>query len=331
MSENFVLGMDIGYSNLKVAMGYKDQAMETKILPVGAAPITFMPRTVTGGYGTTGGFVQVLVDDEQWVAGVEPERLQGWERELHASYPETKQYRALLYAALALTGKKVIDTLVTGLPVSQFIVPEHRTSLENMIKGKHRISEKIEIEVKNVVVVPQPAGAYMDITSKVDETIEALINEGKTIVIDPGFFSVDWVALEEGEIRFEFSGTSLKAMSVLLEKACLLIRNKYGGDLSMEKIEKAIRSGKSEIPLYGEMVNFIPYIDEALIEVSKDALTALKKTLRSDGLDADVVLLAGGGAESYKAAAKEIFPKSRIVVSDDPVMANARGFWHIAE
>ncbi|TFI47032.1 ParM/StbA family protein [Diaphorobacter sp. DS2] len=330
MSQGFVLGMDIGYSNLNLAMGYRDKAMETKILPVGAAPIEFMPRTVTGGYGTAGDFVQVLVNGEQWVAGVEPERLQGWERELHASYPETNQYKALFYAALALTGQKEIEVLVTGLPVSQFVVSEHRQSLENMLKGKHRISEKVEIEVKNVLIVPQPAGAYMDMTNKAESDLELLINEGKTIVIDPGFFSVDWVALEEGEVRFDYSGTSLKAMSVLLERTALLIRNEYGGDLSVEKIEKAIRAGKNEIPLYGQMVNFRPYLEHAMREVPKEALTALKKTMRSDGLDADVVLLAGGGALAYQDAAVEIFPKSRIVVSDEPVMANARGFWLLA-
>lgn len=327
MSSDFVLGMDIGYSNLNLAMGERGKSMEAKILPVGAAPIEFMPRTVTGNYGSAGGFVQVLVDGAQWVAGVEPERLQGWERELHSSYPQTKQYQALFYAALALTGQKEIDTLVTGLPVSQFVDAEHRKFLENMLKGTHRISEKIEIEVKKVLIVPQPAGAYMDMTNAADADLEHLINEGKTVVIDPGFFSVDWVTLEEGEIRFESSGTSLKAMSVLLERTALLIRNEYGGDLSMEKIEKAIRSGKDEIALYGKMVEFQPYLEQAMKEVPKEALTALKKTMRSDGLDADVVLLAGGGALAYRDAAIEIFPRSRTVVSKNPVAANANGFW----
>lgn len=53
--------------------------------------------------------------------------------------------------------------------------------------------------VKSVVVVPQPAGAYMDIVSSTkDEGLLEVLREGKTVVIDPGFFSVDWVALEEG-------------------------------------------------------------------------------------------------------------------------------------
>ena len=44
--------------------------------------------------------------------------------------------------------------------------------------------------VKSVVVVPQPAGAYMDIVSSTkDEGLLEVLREGKTVVIDPGFFS----------------------------------------------------------------------------------------------------------------------------------------------
>lgn len=39
----------------------------------------------------------------------------------------------------------------------------------------------------------------MDIVSSTkDEGLLEVLREGKTVVIDPGFFSVDWVALEEG-------------------------------------------------------------------------------------------------------------------------------------
>ncbi len=327
MSKKFILGMDIGYSNLNIAMGFKGDEMETKILPVGAGPIELMPRTVAGSIGTAGGFVQVLIDGKQWVAGVEPERLQGWDRELHSAYTDSMQYKALFFAALALTNQLVIDTLVTGLPVSQFADATARSRLEELLQGSHKISEMVTVEVKRVIVVPQPAGAYMDMTAKMDEGVQKLVALGKTVVIDPGFFSVDWVALEEGEIRFDFSGTSLKAMSVVLEKTAYLIRSKYGSDLSVEKIEKAIRAKKNEIALYGSVIDFTPFYETAAQEVSRDALTAMKNSMRSDGLDADVVLLAGGGADAYSAAAKEIFPKSKVIVSTDPVMANARGFW----
>lgn len=50
----------------------------------------------------------------------------------------------------------------------------------------------------------------------------------------------------------------------------------------------------------------------------------MRKSMREDGMDADVVLLAGGGAEAYQDA-RELFPKSRIVLPEESVASNARG------
>ena len=112
--KKFILGLDIGYSNLKIAMGFKGGHVTTTVLPVGAGPLALMPQQLTGGEGNC---IQVVIDDEKWVAGVEPDRLQGWNRELHDDYPATKPYKALFYAALLLSEQKEIDVLVTGLPV----------------------------------------------------------------------------------------------------------------------------------------------------------------------------------------------------------------------
>lgn len=323
--KQFILGLDIGYSNLKMAMGFNGEDVSTMVLPVGAAPLALMPQQLTGGEGDC---IQVVIDGEKWVAGVEPDRLQGWDRELHGDYPATKPYKALFYAALLLSEQKEIDVLVTGLPVSQFMDPELREALKRRLEGEHQITLKRSVTVKSVVVVPQPAGAYMDIVNSAkDEGLLELLQEGKTIVIDPGFFSVDWVALEGGEVRYQSSGTSLKAMSVLLEAINLLIKEEHGGSPGIDKIEKAIRSGKGEILLFGQKVGLKEYLERASFNVAQSALIPMRTSMREDGMDADVVLLAGGGAESYKAAAKELFPKSRIVMTSNPLVANAKGFW----
>lgn len=321
----FILGLDIGYSNLKMAMGFRGEEVTTTVLPVGAGPLALMPQQLTGGAGSC---IQVVIDDEKWVAGVEPDRLQGWDRELHGDYPATKPYKALFYAALLLSEQKEIDVLVTGLPVNQFMDPERREALKKRLEGEHQITPKRVVTVKSVVVVPQPAGAYMEIVSSTgDGDLLDVLHEGKTIVIDPGFFSVDWVALEGGEVRYHSSGTSLKAMSVLLKTISLLIQEDHGSSPGIDKIEKAIRSGKDEILLFGVKVGLKEYLDKASFGVAQNALTPMRTSMREDGMDADIVLLAGGGAAAYKAAAKELFPKSRIVMAGDPLVANAKGFW----
>jgi len=323
----FVLGLDIGYSNLKVAMGQKGGDMATRILPAGAGSIDLMPRQVGSGLGTD--FLQVQIGGNKWAAGVEPDRLQGWERELHKDYKSTDVYKALFYAALLISEQSVIDVLVTGLPVDQAMNDGQRKELAELLSGEHHITPKRTVTVKEVVVVPQPAGAYMDIVhSTTDEEVLDAIQNGKTVVIDPGFYSVDWVALVEGEIHYRSSGTSLKAMSRLIQVANELILDDHGGAPGVEKIEKAIRGGKNSTYLFGQKLELDEYMSKASSTVSREALTSMRKTMREDGMNADVVLLAGGGASEYSEAAKELFPKSRIIETEASVLSNARGFWH---
>ncbi|NMU24455.1 plasmid stability protein StbA, partial [Vibrio parahaemolyticus] len=63
----FVLGLDIGYSNLKMAMGYKGEEARTVVMPVGAGPLELMPQQLTGGAGTC---IQVVTDAQHCVAAV---------------------------------------------------------------------------------------------------------------------------------------------------------------------------------------------------------------------------------------------------------------------
>ena len=45
----FVLGVDIGYSNLKLAIGQSGSEPKTIILPAGAGPADRMPERIGGG------------------------------------------------------------------------------------------------------------------------------------------------------------------------------------------------------------------------------------------------------------------------------------------
>lgn len=111
-------------------------------------------------------------------------------------------------------------------------------------------------------------------------------------------------------------------MSVLLQETDRLIQEDHGGAHGIEKIEKAIRVSKTEIFLYGEKVS---------TKVAQNALIPMRKSMREDGMDADVVLLAGGGAEAYQNAVKELFTKSRIVLPNESVASNARAFGSAAD
>jgi plasmid segregation protein ParM len=88
-----VIGLDVGYSNLKIAIGEGGGSPRVLVRPAGTAPLERLGE----GIGTSHlpDAVVVEVDGQPWAAAVEPARFEGWQRSLHADYAATPAYRAL--------------------------------------------------------------------------------------------------------------------------------------------------------------------------------------------------------------------------------------------
>lgn len=323
----YVVGLDIGYSNVKIVMGDSraESPSGSTVMPSGAGPLAHMPQRLGNSEDPIDDVIRVKVDGEDWVAGVEPGRLQSIDRELHKDYSKTNAYLALFHAALVHTGKSVIDHLVTGLPVYQHQHKEIRDQLSKTLIGTHNpVGDRI-VKVLNVSVLPQPTGAYLDLVNTYGDV--EVLEEGRVLIIDPGFFSVDWVTLEAGEIRNNSSGSSLKAVSILMERLDQLIAQDHQARVGVDRLEKAIRHGESKVLLFGRRIELQPYLIKAAQQVATEALTSLRQAIRTDDRNIDVVMIAGGGAAAYRDAVSDIFPRSQVIVPPEPVLSNARGFW----
>jgi plasmid segregation protein ParM len=319
----FVVAMDVGYSSLKILAGMAGTAPAVTILPAGAGPLAAMPDRL--GRGRDDRDLVVSVDGAAWAAGVEPGRLQNWERELHPDYPATAAYRALFHAALLVSGRERVDRLVTGLPVAQHQDTARRERLRAALIGVHQVTPERQVTVEQVDILAQPVGAYLDAIGSA--AAAAVFNTARTLVIDAGFFSVDWMLIDGGELRSANSGSSTSAMSLLIEAADDLIQQDRGDRLGLNQIEKALRAGSGTVPLFGSPVELAPYLTAAAKRTASAAITAVRRSMRSERRAVDVVLLTGGGAAIYADAAREAYPRSQVVVSADPVLANACGFW----
>jgi len=297
------------------------------VLPAGAGPATAMPLhpQTTPGRATRSGEdgLAVEVDGAAWAAGVEPSRLQNWERELRPDYPATADYRALVYAALLVAGRERIDMLVTGLPVTQWLDPAQREALQARLTGTHAVTPARSVAVAEVQVLPQPAGAFFDFRATEPDAVA----QARVLVVDAGFFSVDWVLFDESAMRAANSGTSTAAMSMVLEAAADLIRHDHGSRIERDLLERAVRTGTPSLPLFGRPVELAPYLTEAAKQTTHVAMTAIRQTLRGERREVDLVLLTGGGAATYAGATRATYPRARVVVADEPVLANVRGFW----
>jgi plasmid segregation protein ParM len=319
-----IVGLDIGYSNLKVAFGEEGHEPELVSRPAGAAPSEHIgQRIMSAGADEP---LRVLVDGKEYVAGCSHDRLENWARELHKDYTATDSYRALFNAGLLLTGMTEIDRVVTGLPTSQYFDDGLRKHLVKTMKGEHQVTPKKKILVKDVKIVPQPLGGFVDYLNHLKDPSD--IEDASVLVIDPGFFSVDWVLLANGEFKRGSSGTSLDATSVILDEASALIGKDYGSGPGRSKMENAVRSGRDTVVVHGARVEIAPYLTKAAATVGHIVSAQLQASLRKEESAVDAIVMVGGGAPLFEAAIKEAFDKTPLSIATDSVFANARGFWH---
>ena len=326
----FVLGEDIGYSNLKLAFGDTGEGVPFTVnLPALAAPANMVASTLFSDSGSDGNDdgVRVLVNGEPWVAGLPPSAVQRHSRELHDGYVGSPSWTALAHAGMALAGVNVIDLLVVGLPVHHFEEKSYRDRLRALLKGSHQVSLKRNVEVLRVEVVPQPIGAVLDAMQWYPDP--AQLEEETILTLDPGYFSTDWAMIQPG-LRYakESSGSSLNAMSRLIETARTKMADDFGMAPSQTQVEDAIRQGRKQLRVFSDTVDLAPYLEKAALSVAAQSLTELRTSIRHVDHAITYLLLSGGGAATYKAAAEEVFPKSEVLISKDPTLANARGFWN---
>ncbi|MFA7455722.1 MAG: ParM/StbA family protein, partial [Desulfobulbaceae bacterium] len=193
----------------------------------------------------------------------------------------------------------------------------------------HAIGRDRAVRIVDVSVIPQPVGAYLD--TAVASGREQEFADAEVLILDPGFFSVDWVLMSGTDIQYEFSSSSTLATSRLLEEVEKLIYQEFECRVPVNKLERAIREGRKDVPIFSDRVELAPLLGRAAERVSDMVMNNVRASMRSKGADITKVVLAGGGAEYYRPAVAAIFPRAEIILPKNPVLANARGFWHYAQ
>lgn len=329
-----LVAVDVGYGNVKMVVGDQHSVSREFVLPAGAAPVDLMPKLVNKQPDLKGGEL-VLVpgeDDsvEAWVGGVEQIHVQNGTRPTHDNYTRTKEYHALVLAALARQRNERIDLLVTGLPVSQFYSDKGeslRRDLQRLMTGKHHINDQVTVEVERTLVIPQPTGTFMGVAMKDEYAYLVEDDSLTTLCFDVGFFSVDWVNMSGRSVREKSSGSSQLATSHILELAAEQLSRQLDRFVDRDRLDAAYRSGAQELRVGGEVVDYRSVLTEIGEKVGRRVADQVMSSLRNESRGVDVLLLAGGGAELYAPAMQRAFPKARVIRTEDPVMSNARGYF----
>jgi plasmid segregation protein ParM len=152
----------------------------------------------------------------------------------------------------------------------------------------------------------------------------------RVLVIDAGYFSIDWAVITNGRDIRSTIGSSAWALNY----ACGFVREAvlrgYRIMLDDDEIERVLWSGQSIIRLQDHLVDLAPYLTSALDRVIDAALIEIRAMwCRLEEGEPELLALAGGGAKHFKDQIARAFPRVKLIVLEDPLVSNAVGLWHI--
>lgn len=191
------------------------------------------------------------------------------------------------------------------------------------------------LEVKNCRVVPQPVGGMYDFG--VRHNMLKLLEGGNNLLIDPGYFTLDWVVTNGMKMVSVRSGAANNAgMAAVLrsiaEKLSAKVKrvDEKPVDITegvLERLDRALRTGGDFI-FNGRPEKLEPYM-KGPDAVIRDALNKMRARVGTFA-DLDRIIIVGGAAHLYKDAVQEMFNGYDVRVSKDSVYSNVRGFQLLA-
>jgi plasmid segregation protein ParM len=341
-SENFTVGaVDVGYGNTKyLAVSDGDVGFKHGHFP-SLAPIA--PNVdMSGGMLGKRNTKIIELDTVRYEVGPDTEMTSvgsDTSRILNDQYIFSQQYKALFLGALAYMGKESFDIVVMGLPVKNMYNAE---KLEKEFTGIFEIDDGKKVEIKKVVVIPQPLGGFYDIAIR-EDMYEQMVDE-INLVIDPGYLTFDFLVLN-GLTPIENRSDAMNGgMSKVLISMAKSISSSIGRQYTdYNAIDKALRKPKmvkdSEtgekvlkrvIKIAGKQYDLLPHIKKTS-PVIENSITSMQNVVQTFD-DIDNIMLVGGPEgiferkiiEAIKVDADE---ERDLLKSKEPIYSNVTGFF----
>ena len=317
-----VRAIDVGYGNTKLCFGRDGAEIRCMHFPSIASLYTGMDRGE--GVMTKKDLVEVESNGSHYLVGRDSiDTLSARDdrgRTLLANYIDTPQHLALFRGALTYLGESSIDLLVSGLPVNYYA--QHKDKLAEKLKGEHLYPDGKKVMVKGAWIIPQPIGGFINYfmgTNQADNLIGL-----KSLTIDVGWYTVDWLVCRGLKLQDERSGSAQGGMSLILEKLTQLISEDRKAPFSdINIVDAGIRNG-FKARIQGKEYDFSHLIKKMDAYIT----TAIQSVISSVGSldDIDVIVLVGGGASCYRTMLEELL-KREIIVPEDSINSNVKGFY----
>jgi PRTRC genetic system protein D len=336
-----IVAVDLGYGHVKVETRSQAGALVRDCFP------SFVALGSDGGSAALESFARldllsVQVNQRSYVVGKDSVPRQTIERNREAAYSQTDAYMALMLGALWHARREVIDVLVVGLPMNT--LRTYSKLLKQRLVGRHVIPDfrcgnrgdgraDISVEVRAVVVLGQPVGAFLAACESKPE-----LREETSLIVDMGFNTLDILGMENMKPRPDridaFQGGVAGYIDELIKSINSDMKAKFPGihaelNLSSAKVEQALRD-KNAIKTGLGPVNIANHSRQA--DALLDAyMERLATKLGSYG-DISLAVLAGGGATLIERAYRRKFPLTRnVLIAPDPQFSIVHGFLLYAE
>jgi len=319
MNTKIVRAVDVGYGNVKYVASRSEQGIHCEMFP-SLSPLASSLQ-ISAGLGKTNDTVDVEVEGVRYTVG--PGVRVGLKahnvRILHGDYSTTPDYMALLRGALIKMNVPELDLLVVGLPVS--LMNNRAQPLSKQLKGFHPVVDGRGVYVHHVWTLAQPLGGFLDYAmgQGLYETLADQVN----LVIDPGYYTVDWLAGLGIKVMPERSGSFPGGTHAILQSlACGVSEALAVSYTDIDAIDRALEKGRLRVG--GSEIDLTPHWRQAQARIG-ETVNAIANSV-GDGLDLNNIILVGGGAKYYESAIRKLFPTPRLVMAPDPIYANVRGF-----
>lgn len=219
--------------------------------------------------------------------------------------------------------KIIIDTLVTGLPVQHYkrhkerMSRRFRGSFEARVNNQQGEKATIEYEIKNVVVIPQAAGALM-YNIAIEEQEDIL--DGRIGLLDVGGRTTDGLAYNKGQIIKDSPFSFNIGMSNVFRK--------INSDLNIDEniIREAIINNQDTVTYRQEEIGIKGLAEKYSEELANNIARNARNEWR-DLIDLiDQILVVGGAGDKIQSYLKPAFDKIDIQVLPNSQIANVLGY-----
>lgn len=331
MNKKTVRAIDVGYGNTKYTMFHNtgDEVVCASFPSI--APQASVGPDLSGGVFQRRNTHVIEIGGVRYEVGKDARLAQdaSYGRILDPAYSLTDTYLALVRGAIAYMEVPHIDVLVVGLPVNTF--EANQAALTARVAGQHRIPNGNDgwrnVEVADVKVLPQPIGGLFD--HAVRNNLYGRMKSQMNLLIDPGYYTLDWVVAQGLKMINARSGAHSGGMSAVLSAMGEAISRKLGEQLTdYSAIDDALRNGTNP-RFFGREFPIAEFIELGKAKARQFVAVLANKV--GSGADIDNIVLVGGGANFFRDVLQEKFPNHQIIIASDPMFANVRGFQYAGE